>query len=85
MMKSKLLNVIGGLVVIAVAFFTTLWLIDTPADPLAKHVMPDDASVRAAATLEGFSESADLKGAIDTSIRKDASTVTLSGWAADLS
>jgi len=84
-MKSKLLMSIAGLVVMAVAFFTTLWLTaPTPAELLAKHVMPDDASVRAAATLEGLSESPDLKGAIDSANRKDASTVTLSGWAVDL-
>ena len=83
-MKSKLLKGIGGLLVVAVAFFTTFWLIATPADSLAKHVMPDDASVRAAATLEGFSESPDLKGNIDSATRKDASTVTQLGWATDL-
>jgi hypothetical protein len=85
-MKSKLMVIIAALVVIAVAFLTTLWLTAaTPAELLAKHVMPDDASVRAAATLEGLSESPDLKGVIDSATRKDASTVTLSGWAADLS
>jgi hypothetical protein len=84
-MKSKLLNIIGGLVVIVVSFLITLWLTaPTPADLLAKHVMPDDASVRAAATLEGLSESPDVKGIIDGATRKDESTVTLSGWAADL-
>jgi len=39
-MKSKLLIGIAGLVVIAVAFFTTLWLTAaTTAELLAKHVM----------------------------------------------
>jgi hypothetical protein len=85
-MRSKLLISIAGLVVIGVAFFTALWLTaSTPAELLANHVMPDDASVRAAATLEGLSESPDLKGIIDTATQKDAGTVTLSGWAADLS
>ena len=59
--------------------------VPTPAGLLAKHVMPDDVSVRAAATVEWLSESPDLKGYIDGATRKDASTVTLSGWAADLS
>ena len=85
-MKSKFLIIIAGLVVIAVVFFTVLWLIaPTPAELLANYVMPDDTSVRAAAAHEGLSESPDLKGIIDSATRKDASTVTLSGWAADLS
>jgi hypothetical protein len=85
-MKSKFLIIIASLVVIAVIFFTVFWLLaPPPAELLANYVMPDDTSVRAAAAHEGLSESPDLKGFIDSATRKDASTVTLSGWAADLS
>ncbi len=81
-MQSKLLI---GVASLAIVFLITLWLTaPKPARLLAKYVMPDDISVRAAATVEGLSESPDLKGFIDSAVRKDAISVTLSGWAADL-
>ena len=69
---SKLLIIIASLAIIATAFFTTLWLTapQTPADLLAKHAMPDDASIRAAAALEGLSELKDVQGLIDDSDAK---------------
>jgi hypothetical protein len=83
---SKWVTVSLAVTICIAAFLITLWLTErpTPADLLAKHVMPDDAAVRAAAALEGLSESPDLKGVVDSAIRKDASTVNLVGWAADL-
>ena len=74
---------VGGLAVLVGSFLITNWVLSQNDDLNWKFT--DEASLVAAATAAGFSQSPNIHGGVDNITRIDGEKVRISGWAADFS